>query len=87
MASFGKKLTVGVSVPLIGVGGYFIKAASDSEEMQSKFDTVFKTTSKSANKWAEEYSKAIGRSNYDIKNAISNTIIIIPKYSFSLFSI
>ena len=72
MASFGKKLTVGVSVPLIGVGGYFIKAASDSEEMQSKFDTVFKTTSKSANKWAEEYSKAIGRSNYDIKNAISN---------------
>ena len=72
MASFGTKLTVGVSTPLIGVGGYFIKAASDSEEMQSKFDTVFKTTSKSANKWAEEYSKAIGRSNYDIKNAISN---------------
>jgi len=46
---------------------YFIKQASDAEEIMSKFDAVFKSGTAEARKWAEELSKSIGRSKIDIQ--------------------
>ena len=47
-------------------------AAAHVEEMESKFNTVFKTISAEADTWATNYANAIGRSKYEIKEAISN---------------
>lgn len=72
LASVGKSLTLGVTTPIVGIGAASLKAASSAAEMESKFDTVFKSLSKEADGWATNYAKAIGRSKYEIKEAISN---------------
>lgn len=45
-----------------------IKAASDAQETQAKFNTVFKNLSKQANTWAESFGKSVGRSNQSVKS-------------------
>lgn len=46
--------------------------ASDMEEIQSKFDAVFKENSEDANAWADAYSSAVNRSVKDIKEFASS---------------
>lgn len=72
LASVGKKLSLGVTTPIVTMGTASLKAAADAAEMESKFDTVFKNISKEADAWATTYANAIGRSKYEIKEAISN---------------
>lgn len=61
-------LTAGITA--IGVAS--VKSASDVSEMQSKFNVVFGELSNDAEQWANTYSDAIGRSKYEIQEAISN---------------
>ena len=51
---------------------YFVKKASDAEEIGSKFNAVFKEGAADARKWADEYSKAVGRSKYDMEAYMSS---------------
>lgn len=57
---------------IAGIGLASIKASADAGEMQSKFQTVFGEISKEAENWANTYSDAIGRSKYEIQEAIAN---------------
>jgi len=45
----------------------FITAASDAEETQSKFNTVFKEAADVNNRFFEQFAKNIGRSTRDVK--------------------
>lgn len=45
-----------------------IKAASDAEETQAKFNTVFKSLKSEANKWAESFGESVGRSEQSVKS-------------------
>ncbi len=63
----GKKLTLGVTLPIVGIGAAMVKLASDAEETESKFNAVFKSQSDAVSTWAKEYSKSIGRSEIDTK--------------------
>jgi len=47
--------------------GSMIREASKAQETQSKFDTVFRHNAEAANKWANDYAGAIGRSREEIK--------------------
>ena len=60
------------SVAIGGIGLASIKASADAQEMLSKFNTVFGELSKEAESWANTYADAIGRSKYEIQEAISN---------------
>ena len=53
------------------VGGYFIKLASDAQEMQNKFNVVFGDLSEEVDKWANGYGKAINRSKNTIKGMLT----------------
>lgn len=46
--------------------------ASEMEEIQNKFDVVFKGMEKDAEDWAEQFSKSVGRSRKDTKEFLSN---------------
>lgn len=72
LASLGSKLTLGVTAPIVALGTASLMAASDAGEMESKFNTVFANLAKDADGWATTYAKSIGRSKYEIKEAISN---------------
>lgn len=71
LSNAGKAL-MPFSVAIGGIGLASIKASADAQEMQSKFNTVFGELSKEAESWANTYADAIGRSKYEIQEAISN---------------
>ncbi|MBI6019832.1 phage tail tape measure protein [Clostridium perfringens] len=72
VTDLGGKLTKSVTTVLGGIGIASLKAASDVSEMESKFNVVFKSLASEADGWATTYANAIGRSKYEIKEAISN---------------
>ena len=57
---------------IVDFGTKCLSAASEVEEMENKFNVVFKNTSKAMDEWADSYADSIGRSKTEIKTAISN---------------
>jgi len=49
---------------MVGVGAFSLKAASDVEEMTSKFNVVFKESADEVREWAEVTADAMGRSKF-----------------------
>lgn len=79
----GKQMTTFVSLPLALVSGGLIKAASDAEETQNKFDVVFREINKSANKWATEFGRDVGRSSSEIKRFSSGLGDVLKPLGFT----
>ena len=50
-----------------------IEAGASAEEMQSKFDTVFKSASDGANNWADSFSKAAHRSKTEVMGFMADS--------------
>jgi phage-related protein len=63
----GRQLTTAITLPLVGIGAAAVKAASDAEEMQSKFNTVFKTVGGDVTKQLDAFARASGRSRYELQ--------------------
>lgn len=63
----GRQLSTAVTLPLLGIGAAAVKAASDAEEMQSKFNTVFKTVGGDVTKQLDAFARASGRSRYELQ--------------------
>lgn len=61
------------TVAIGGLGASVLKAAGDMEEMQDKFDEVFRTTGNSVKKWSQEFGKAVGRSSLKLQGAAADT--------------
>jgi hypothetical protein len=68
IASAGKAMTAAITLPLIGFGVAAIKFASDAEEIQSKFDAVFKEFAEQTSVWVEEFADAVNRNATDLKD-------------------
>jgi len=66
MQSVGRKMTMGLTLPILGIAAASVKAASDAEEMESMFDAVFKKSSADVRKWAAVHGDAVNRSKYDL---------------------
>jgi len=62
----GTKLSAFVTLPLVGLGVASVKAASDAEEMESKFNAVFKHLADDTKQWAVDFGESINRSEFDI---------------------
>ena len=72
-----KKVGVVATTIFAGVataGLYFLKAASDAQEMQNVLEVSFGEMSDDINKWAEETASAVNRSNYQMKNFVSTAM-------------
>lgn len=67
LKSVGSSMSVAVTAPLIGVGAAAIKAASDVEEMQAKFNTVFKNVGGDVKREINEFANAVGRSRFELQ--------------------
>ncbi len=59
LSSIGTKWTVGVTVPILGIGAAAFKAAADFETMQNTFQTVSHATSSQMQRMSE-LAKALG---------------------------
>lgn len=58
----GRKLTIGIALPLAALAGSFLAAASTLEESQSKVQVVFGRSAQAMEKWAATASSALGQS-------------------------
>ena len=66
---------VGITLSVAGIKSAIdgcVEVASSVEEMQNKFDVVFGDMRDEVDKWAQEYSDAIGRNKNDIKTYLAD---------------
>lgn len=66
---------VGITLSVAGAKSAIdgcVEVASSIEEMQNKFDVVFGDMRNEVNKWAQEYSDAIGRNKNNIKTYLAD---------------
>lgn len=61
------------AVGLIGLGKSTLMAASDAQEMQSKFNVVFGEMSKDATSWSKQFVSKVGGSILDVKEQMANS--------------
>ncbi|MGH9341986.1 MAG: hypothetical protein ACRD1R_20970 [Acidobacteriota bacterium] len=71
LQSVGQRMTLFVTAPLLAAGAGAIKAASDAEEMRSKFDAVFKGLSTDVRQWAATQAVAWNRSSLDLQEYLA----------------
>lgn len=66
---------VGITLSVAGIKSAIdgcVEVASSIEEMQNKFDVVFGDMRNEVDKWAQEYSDAIGHNKNDIKTYLAD---------------
>jgi len=62
-----KIAAVAAGAAALAVGKQVIDLASEAEETQAKFNTVFKNLAKDANEWSVDFADSVGRARTDIK--------------------
>lgn len=80
---FGKKLSVRVTLPIIGLGAALIKTASDAEETEAKFDTVFGGIQERANQTSRDLARGFGLSSTKAKELLGNTGNLLTGFGFT----
>jgi hypothetical protein len=73
----GKKMSMAITLPILGAATAATLFAGNAAESQSKFEQVFGDMSDSAAEWAEDYGNAAGRATTDLKDMLSTTMSIV----------
>ncbi len=79
----GQNMSVALTLPLVALGAASVKAASDFEETESKFNTVFKNIQKDAQDTADELRNAYGLSSKASLQLLSDTGDLLTGFGFS----
>lgn len=80
---FGKKLSVGATLPILGLGAAMVKAASDAEETNSKFNTVFKDLQEESNQTARQLATDFGLSSTKARELLGDTGDLLTGFGFT----
>ncbi len=83
MVSQGARLTAFVTVPILGIGAAMVKAASDAEETESKYATVFKEVAAESEIVASELAKNFGLASDTSKKLLSDTGDLLTGFGFT----
>lgn len=68
MGKVGRRLSVAVTAPILGIGAAMVKSAADAEESESKFEAVFKEMSGGVRAWSEKFGEAANRNTYALRD-------------------
>lgn len=71
LQAMGGQLTAAVTAPILGIGGAALKAASDAEETQNRFDAIFRNLKSEADSFAEGLGDSVGRTTTEIQNGMA----------------
>ncbi len=64
LKQIGTTMFARLTLPVVGLGALFVKAASDAEEMTNMFDIVFKKQAADVKRWALSMEQGTGRSRF-----------------------
>jgi hypothetical protein len=79
----GQSMSLAVTLPILAIGGASVKAASDFEETESKFQTIFKNIRTEADKTAKSLSESYGLSNKESLELLGNTGDLLTGFGFT----
>ncbi len=79
----GKSLTTFVTLPILAMGAGLVKVASDAEETESKFGTVFSGISKKADQTAKNLAESFGISSTKAKELLGDTGDLLTGFGFT----
>lgn len=83
LQSVGSKISLGITLPIVALGTASLKAASDAQETFSKFDTVFRNVSKSAEDAFQILRNEYGLSSRASKEMLSDTGDLLIGFGFT----
>jgi hypothetical protein len=83
MASIGMSITRNFTAPLLGLGSVAVKLASDFEETQSKFNTVFRDIRDDATETADNLKKNFGLSGQAALQLLGDTGDLLTGFGFT----
>ncbi len=76
-AQVGLKMSMAITLPLVGGAAAATYLAGNAAETQSKFEQVFGEMSEDAQNWAEAYGDAVGRATTDLQDMLATTGSIV----------
>tara|TARA_Y100001937_G_scaffold7020_1_gene9025 strand:+ start:563 stop:2566 length:2004 start_codon:yes stop_codon:yes gene_type:complete len=79
----GSDLSLKLTAPLVLAGGAAIKMASDFEETESKFNTVFSSIQDQAQQTAKTFKESFGLSELAAKDMLSSTGDLLVGFGFA----
>jgi len=79
----GQNLTTGLTLPIVGLGAASLKLASDFEQTDSKFKTVFSSIQAEAEQTAKVFSESFGLSDLAAKKLLSDTGDLLVGFGFT----
>ena len=83
MQRTGQTLTRSVTLPVIGLGAAAVKMASDFEETDSKFKTVFSSIQRDAEHTARTFKESFGLSSKSAKQMLGDTGDLLVGFGFT----
>lgn len=76
-AQVGRKMSMAITLPLVGGAAAATYLAGNAAETQGKFEQVFGEMSEDAQDWAEAYGDAVGRATTDLQDMLATTGAIV----------
>jgi len=70
MGKAGKAMTIGLTLPIMGIGVAFGKLAMDAVESENLFEVSMGNMAEDARKWSEELSNSLGLNQYEIRKTV-----------------
>lgn len=83
VTKIGQEMSLKFTLPLSLAGGAAIKMASDFEETDAKFNTVFSSMQEQANATAKTFKESFGLSSLAAKDLLSNTGDLLVGFGFA----
>lgn len=77
MSSVGKTLSLGVSLPLLGVGVAATKMAMDAVESENLFEVSMGNMAAVARNWSNEVSESLGLNQYEVRKTVGTFNVML----------
>ena len=83
LRSFGLRMSLLTTLPILLIGRSMVKAASDAEETVSKFNVVFRDISKQSNIAADNLAKNFGLAGSQARKLLGDTGDLLTGFGFT----
>lgn len=77
MAKAGKGLTVGLTLPILGVGTAMTKMAMDAEESENLFEVSMGNMKEAGRAWSEDLREQLGLNAYETRKMLSTFNVML----------
>lgn len=76
-SNVGKKLSLGVTAPLVGVGTAATKMAMEAVESENLFEVSMGNMAGTTRKWSEDISKSLGLNAYEVRKNVATFNVML----------